>query len=183
MNWNKSGFKELEKRIMLIAENKKLVLDVPFIRFHYDPELELYCISELIELSKRLGAKDCSCELIWANELLLDALRRIDTIENWAKFEKNDKQIVYKDLSDSNKGLTSIIAEILSDKLGRKHPSHCAIILRVGSLFPFVHISSLLTRLESSIKCMLVIPYPGKEGEILNYQGDSINNYYRGEMI
>jgi len=107
----------------------------------------------------------------------------MDTIENWVKFEKEDRHTVFNDLSDTNKGLISVIAEILIDMLGEKDKSHCAIILRIGSLFPFVHVSSLLTFLEPKVKCTLLIPYPGKDGEMLNYKGESLNNYYRGQII
>lgn len=183
MIWDKSRFQKLESRIILTAQKKSAKIDVPFIIFLYEPSLELRCISEFTDLAKRLRVKEISAELIWLNKWLLDSLESIDTIENLAKFEKQDRHSISEDLSNMDRGLTSILTKKLSSHLSTKSISHCAILMRVGSLFPFVHVSSLLTLLEGVINCMLVIPYPGKDGEMLNYRGGSIKSYYRGVII
>ncbi len=183
MTWDNSRFQQLESRILLTVQGKRPSLDVPFIRFRYEPQDELRCISEFSALAKRLRVKEVSTELILLSERLLEALESMDIMENLEKFERTDRKSFFEDLANLEMGLPSLIAKKLSANLGDKDISHCAILLRVGSLFPFVHVSSLLTLLEGKVRCTLVIPYPGKDGEMLNYKGMSVKSYYRGEII
>lgn len=181
MVWDNSRFQELESRIMHIIQTKRYPLDVPFYRFYYEPQLELRCISEFERLIKRLKAKGISAELIWLNKWLLDSLQSIDSIDNLIAFEQQDRKSIFDDLSHPERGLVAIIAQRLTDHLFNKDISHCAILVRVGCLFPFVHISALLTLAEGKVRCILVIPYPGKDGEMLNYGNSILTRYYRGE--
>jgi hypothetical protein len=114
---------------------------------------------------------------------MLEALRQIYNIEKLQEFEKSDRRTIFEDLSNLDRGLPSLIANRLINHLKDKDISHCVILLRAGSIFPFVHVSSLLTMLEARVRCTLIIPYPGKDGELLNYRGKSVRSYYRGEII
>jgi hypothetical protein len=183
MGWESSRVQDLEARILLTTQGKRPMLDVPFIRFRYEPEQELQCISEFNALAKRLRAKEISVETIWLNTWMLDALRQIDTIEKLQEFERSDRLTIFQDLSNIERGLPFLIASRLINHLNDKDISHCVILLRAGSMFPFVHVSSLLTLLEGKVRCTLVIPYPGKDGEMLNYRGNSLRSYYRGEIM
>ena len=183
MSWDKSRMQELEARVLLTTKGKRPMLDVPFIRFRYEPEQELQCISEFNALAKRLRAKEISVETIWLNKWMLEALGQIDNIEKLQENEKSNRTTIFQDLSNIETGLPFLIASRLISHLSDKDISHCVILLRVGSMFPFIHVSSLLTLLEGKVRCTLVIPYPGKDGEMLNYRGNSVRSYYRGEII
>jgi hypothetical protein len=113
---------------------------------------------------------------------MLETLRKLDCLtDSFLKEERSNRKIIFHDLE---RELPKEIASSLSNHLTGKDFSHCAILIRAGALFPFVHMSNLLSLLEGYVKSTLVIPYPGnREGEILNYRGESIKSYYRGEII
>lgn len=182
MAWNDNRFERVLNRIIEVTKRRGNPTDVPYFRFLYDPELELKCITECKRLTKRLRAKGISSEIISFAELTLESLDQLGCLENdMLNQEKEHRDWI---LNDLERELPNLIVEKLRNRLKERDISHCAILIRVGVLFPFVHISTILTLMEGFVKCTIVIPYPGnKQGEMLNYQGENIKNYYRGEII
>jgi hypothetical protein len=175
-------FKLLEARIRETVAGKRHVMDVPYYIYLYNPEHEIEYLKEFKILASRLMRDGISVEMISLASLMIDSLQFLGCLnESFPEMEvKRRKEI----LMDLERELLKEISNKLKEKLKDKDISHCAILLRAGSLFPFVHISSLLGRLEGSVHCTIVVPYPGnKEGNMLNYQWENIRTYYRGEII
>lgn len=157
-------------------------MDVPYYRYLYPPNKELACLSEFENFCKILRSKGYSAECIYLSEIVVKGIENLGYVsDSVAEMEKSSPSLVEQNLENE---LVREIAEILKQRLGEKDISHCAILLRAGSLFPFVHISTLLSYLEGKVKCTLIIPYPAnKDGEMLCYKGETIRSYYRGEAI
>jgi hypothetical protein len=182
MGWDSTRFDALEMRIKESVAGKRHVIDVPYYIYLYDPELEVECLKHIKALASRLRRDGISVEIISLSSLMVDALQSFGCLDT--SILKNEERIREEIAKDLERELLKEIAKRLKEKLKDKDVSHCAILTRVGSLFPFVHISSLLTQLEGTVRCTLVIPYPGnKEGKMLNYQWENIRTYYRGEII
>jgi hypothetical protein len=182
MGWDSTRFDALEMRIKESVAGKRYVIDVPYYIYLYDPELEVECLKHIKALASRLRRDGISVEIISLSSLMVDALQSFGCLDT--SILKNEERIREEIAKDLERELLKEIAKRLKEKLKDKDVSHCAILTRVGSLFPFVHISSLLTQLEGTVRCTLVIPYPGnKEGKMLNYQWENIRTYYRGEII
>jgi len=182
MSWDNSRFDTLEKRIRECVAGKRHVIDVPYYIYLYEPELEVECLKHIKALISRLRRDGISVELISLSSLMVDALQSLGCLDN--SVLKNEEKIREELAEDLKRELLKEIAKRLKEKLKDKDISHCAILTRAGSLFPFVHISSLLTQLEGTVRCTLVMLYPGnKEGNMLNYRWENIRTYYRGEII
>jgi len=182
MGWNSTRFELLETRIRESVAGKRHVIDVPYYIYLYDPELEVECLKHVKALASRLRRDGISVEIISLSSLMVDAFQSFGCLNaSFLKDEEKKREEIAKDLE---RELLKDIARRLKEKLKDKDITHCAILTRVGSLFPFVHISSLLTQLEGSVHCTLVILYPGnKEGNMFNYRWENIRTYYRGEII
>jgi hypothetical protein len=181
MIWSKEEEKEFELEVLATLNGKKFI-DLPFYRYLYSPEEELNCIREFENFGKRLKNKGYYTETIYMSEILVQALKNLGFLEeSLFKIEESSFSEIEENLEEV---LTEEVVDILSIHLKNKNSSYCVIILRIGSIFPFVHVSSLLSKLEGYVKCTLIIPYPGnKEGEMLDYEGDNIRNYYRGKCF
>ena len=182
MAWDVERFKLLESRVLDSVSGRRHVIDVPYYIYLYEPELELECLSEFNALVSRLQTKNVSAESVSLATLMLKSLAQLGCLkETFLRVESNNRPVILEDLE---RELSNEISQYLKDQLKGKDHTHCEVLLRAGALFPFVHMSSLLTSLEGSVRCTLVLPYPGnKEGEMLNYHGSSIRTYYRGEVI
>lgn len=181
MIWNKEKAKEFESEVIATLDGKKFI-DLPFYRYLYSPEEEINCLKEFQNFGKILKNKGYNSEIIYMSEIMIQALKNLGFLEeSLLKMEEQSFLEIEENLENV---LTDEVVKILSEILIEKPGSYCAIILRIGSIFPFIHVSSLLSKLEGYIKCTLIIPYPGnKEGEMLDYEGDNIRNYYRGKCF
>jgi hypothetical protein len=181
MIWTKKEAQKFESVIIATLDGKKFI-DLPYYRYRYSPEEEVNCIKEFETLRNILKNKGYSAETIYIPEILVQALRSLGFLDDsLIKIEEKSFSEIEENLEDV---LVTEVAKILINHLKEKDISHCAIILRIGSIFPFIHISSLLSQLEGYVKCTLIIPYPGnKEGQMLDYEGDNIKNYYRGKSF
>lgn len=181
MIWSKEKEKEFELEVIATLNGKKFI-DLPFYRYLYSPEEELNCIKEFENFGKILKNKGYDTETIYMSEILVQSLKNLGFLEE--SILSMEEQSFFEIEENLESVLTDEVVKILSEILKDKDGSFCAIILRIGSIFPFIHVSSLLSKLEGYIKCTLIIPYPGnKEGEMLDYEGDNIRNYYRGKCF
>ena len=158
------------------------IIDVPFYVYLYEPRDELICLREFRDFVSRLNAKGMSAESISLSALMIEALRELGCLkEPVLKSEDKNRSVLAKDLG---RELPREIAKHLRSRFGDKDESHCVILLRASALYPFVHVSSLLSSIEGAVRCTLVIPYPGNNvGVMLNVKGLGARRYYRAEII
>lgn len=182
MVWDTECFEDLESRVIATIRGLRPVIDVPFYVYLYEPQDELVCLREFGDFVSRLNSKGMSAESISLSALMIDSLRELGCLEESVlKSESDDRSVLARDLE---RELPKEIAKNLRSRFGDKDESHCVILLRASALYPFVHISSLLSSLEGVVRCTLVIPYPGNNvGEMLNVKGPSARRYYRAEII
>ena len=180
--WDEKRFHRLEELIIATMEGKRPVVDVPYYIYLYNPSEELRALDEFQNLERRLRTKGFSTEIVWMPDLMISALRRFKLLDNGVISLERDRRASLK--SDLQRILPEEIASQLKDKLKGKEVDHCTILLRCGALYPFVHVSGLLSSLEGFVGCTMVIGYPGdKEGQMLNEKGETIRSYYRAEII
>jgi hypothetical protein len=182
MVWNIECFKDLESRVIATMRGSRRVIDVPFYVYLYEPRDELICLREFRAFVSRLNAKGMSAESISLSALMIEALRELGCLDKSVlESEDKDRSVLVRDLG---RELPREIAKHLRGRFGDKAESHCVILLRASALYPFVHVSSLLSSIEGAVRCTLVIPYPGNNvGEMLNVKGLGARRYYRAEII
>lgn len=177
--WDKKRFEELEEKIKSTAKGERH-MDVPFYRYLYDPSLELVCLKEFKALDKRLNKCRIKTKMISLAALMLDSIKSLDSVDLFFNKEKEEWKSIEEDLKRElgKEILNRVKEEVRNNKL------ECIILTRAGALFPFVHVSTLLSGMEGEVNCIVVIPYPGnKEGEMLDYPSSNTMRYYRGEVV
>jgi len=180
--WDEKRFRRLEDVIIATMEGKRPVVDVPYYIFLYNPAEELRAIDEFQNLERRLKARGFSAEVIWMPDLMISALKKFKLLDPEVVSLERERRVRTK--SDLERILPDEIVSQLKGKLKTKGVDHCAILLRCGGLYPFVHVSALLSSLEGFVSCTLVVGYPGdKEGQMLNERGETIRSYYRAEIV
>mgnify|MGYP001050155426 CR=1 FL=1 len=184
MNWDEERFAELERRLLATMRGSYAIADVPFFRFLYGPGgVEHTCIREFKKLVKRIDSEeDLSAECLYLSRLLMESLRDMGFLtEDMLGAERQERPTFITDLENN---LPQEISRRLIEHLKAKDLRHCAVLLRLGSLFPFVRVSQILQKIDSAISCVLVIPYPGsREGEMLWERGIDGNSYYRWQTV
>ncbi len=180
--WDSARFSQLEDRVLATLSGQRPLLDVPYYIFPYDPSLELRCLTECQALCHRLKAKGYSAEMVSLAAWLVDALDRLGCLDDgFLNHEVADRAMIQQDIQ---RELPKLLSERLWAELGDKPLSFCAVLVRLGSLFPFVHISTLLSAVEGHVGCTLVVPYPGSvDGGVLRFLNETEGRYYRAEVI
>lgn len=189
MGWPEM-MQDLQERLEGTLRGTYRPLDnVPFFRVQYPPVEEREALRQFRLLADRLRHQQfgVSCvSLLESFKQALTALMNCSTDElerQLVELEKGqDRCKLQYRLSEH---LPAELAKAVAAKL-RGMPRHSvAILLRMGSLYPFVRPSSLLSILEGCVDCALVLPYPGTTlGALLDAPpADPRGGYYRGEVI
>jgi len=180
--WDENRFRRLEDVIVATMEKKRPVVDVPYYIYLYNPAEELRALDEFQNLELRLKTRGFSAEIIWIPDLMTFALKKFRLLDSKMVSQERERRDSVK--SDLERILPEEITSQLKDKLKGKGVNHCAILLRCGALYPFAHVSALLSALEGFVRCTLVVGYPGDtEGQMLNEKGETIKSYYRAEIV
>ncbi|GFP19362.1 hypothetical protein HKBW3S03_00867 [Candidatus Hakubella thermalkaliphila] len=146
MPWDKERFNTLESRILATVAGRRPIVDVPYYVFTYDPGLELICLREFKDLHARLRQKGVQAECFSLAQWMIDTLEALGCLdESFAASEKSNRKMVAEDLE---RELAQGIVSRLTQTLAGRDVSHCALLIRAGSLFPFVHVSTLLSLIE-----------------------------------
>lgn len=184
MAWDEQKFAELERRVFATLRGEYSTGGMPFFRFTYGPGdgIELTAIKEFQNLAMRIEAQGFSARCIYLSQLLLESLSELNMLEDdLLKSEGSERETFELDLRNN---LPQEISQRLLRNLQNKDRRHCAVLLRLGSLFPFVRVSHILQKIDSVVNCVIVIPYPGtKEGEMLWHKGVDGNGYYRWHTL
>jgi len=180
--WDTDRFRRLEDVIVATMEGKRPVVDVPYYIYLYNPAEEMRAIDEFQNLERRLKARGFSAEIIWMPDLMISALKRFRFLDPDVASLERERRVSLR--GDLERILPEDIASQLKEKLKARGVNYCAILLRCGALYPFVHVSTLLSSLEGLVGCTLVVGYPGdREGQMLNEKGETVRSYYRAEII
>jgi len=181
-HWDSSRFTQLENRVLATLGGRRTLLEVPIYIFPYSPALELRCLRECNELALRLRAKGYTAEVHSLAQWFVDAVEWLGALEpEGIQQEIEDRNQVGEHLK---REVPKLLSERMQKELGSKDSQHCAILVRVGALFPFAHISNLLSVVGPSIQCTVVIAYPGnREGPELRFLNETRHSYYRAEIV
>lgn len=180
--WDEKRFRRLEEVLLATMEGKRPVVDVPYYIYLYNPAEELRALDEFQNLERRLKARSFSAEIVWMPDLMTFALKKFRLLDPEVVSMEGERRGSMK--GDLERILPEEIVAQLKEKLKAKGVNHCAVLLRCGALYPFVHVSALLSSLEGFVGCTVVVGYPGdKEGQMLNEKGETIRSYYRAEIV
>jgi len=181
MVWDPERFRRLEREVAETLAGNRPMKDSPYYIYLYHPRDEAETIENFTNLASRIK-KTYSAETIWLSDILRDTIRLLglDKPGGW-EIERDRRDEVERDL---RRVLPEEITRRLKESLRDKETSHCAILLRYGSLLPFVHLKSLLPSIEGVVRSTLVIPYPGEEvGRPLGLDPAEVGGYYRAKVI
>lgn len=181
MVFDPGRFRKLETEITQTLDGKRPLKDLPYYIYLYSPRDEAEAIENFTNLASRLDQKH-SAETIWLSEILTHTIKRLglDT-PGGREIEREHRDEVNRDLC---RVLPEEITSSLKERLRDKERDHCAILLRYGSLLPFVHLKSLLPSIEGVVHSTLVIPYPGeKVGQPLGLDPAEVGGYYRAKVM
>ena len=181
-HWDNDRFAQLEDRTIATLAGRSTLLEVPVYLFPYPPALELRCLKECDELALRLQAKGYSAEVHSLAEWFVDAVEWLGALEP----EGIRQEIEHRDQVGEHlkREVPKMLSERMQKELGDKGSQYCAILVRAGALFPFAHVSNLLSVVGPRIHCTVVIAYPGgRSGPELRFLNETRHSYYRAEIV
>jgi hypothetical protein len=182
MGWDNERMQKLEYTIEQTMLGKRPINVVPFYLYTYPPEDELSALREFKLMELRLKGKKFTVETLSMTSIFFTELEKwLGSDDPQELIEGEKDRIAFQE--DISREMIDHICNALVTIHQQKDRSNCTIITRTGCLFPFIHISNLLSKLEGKIQTTLVILYPGKEGYMLDYPTPSPNTYYRGEFF
>ena len=183
MPFKPDSFARMESRVEKTLRNETPLLDVPYYICLHNPKDEALVIEEFTNMAHRVNKKGFTSEVLRLSDIMIESLEERGLLED----EILDKEEeIRSDLeSDLHRVLLEDISRKLLNHLTGKDYSHCVILLRYGSLLPFVHLSGILQSIDGSIRCTLVIPYPTtiREGYPLDMKIKGHIGYYRAEVV
>ena len=183
MPLNRESFAKFEERLIETLKGKTALLEVPYYICLYHPKDELDALECFNNMVFRLNNKGFSAEVASFSQLMLDGLSESGLLSPEILGEEEQKR---GELERSIRNrLPEQIVEALKERLENKDVGHCAVLLRIGALYPFVHLKYILQSIDNSVHCTLVIPYPSDigTGHILNEISDDSIEYYRAEVV
>jgi hypothetical protein len=183
MPLNRKKFQRLEERVVETLEGRSPLMEVPYYLCVYHPKDELEILENFPNMVLRLKNKGFSAETIKLSDLMLDILSNSGLLSS--EIIQNEEEMREELERDLRRVLSKELVEVLKEKLKDMDVNHCAVLLRYGALWPFVHISHIFLSIEGSVKCTLVVPYPSAIGEgfPLNKKSKGIIDYYRAEVV
>lgn len=189
MGWNEVMTEVEDKLIRTIRGEFRPLDGLKVFRIQYPPNEEREGIHQFIELRDRLLAQGWQAQMMSLCDILHQTLieligcpeaeitRRLSEMES-----THDRQELFLQLSEN---LPTELANTIITRIGNLPKENIAILIRIGSLYPFVRSSSLVSHLEGRFRCTLILPYPGISlGALLDAPpADPHGGYYRGENI
>jgi hypothetical protein len=194
MTWDSSSFDALRAEVEASVRGARPVGGVPFYVYLYDPTEEVRCLRQFEAAARALANAASRVQSIYLGQILERALRATLYLGAGGKrAEARDRTALLQELSRPN-GLPSRITETLlagidgvCEPLRGGTQDSCAILLRAGALFPFVHVSQLLNALENQTGWTVVIPFPGgrhpERPETLRFLCETDGPYYRARIV
>lgn len=180
---NIEKFERFEERVKETLKEKSPLMEVPYYVCLYHPKDELEVLEKFSHTVLRLKNKGFSAETIKLSELMLEILSGSGLLS--PEIIQREKEMRKELERDLRRVLSRELVNVLKEKLKDKDISHCAVLLRYGALWPFVHLSQIFISIEGNVHCTLVVPYPSDigAGYPLNEKSKGIIDYYRAEVV
>ena len=180
---NIEKFRMLEERIVETVKGRNPLMEVPYFVCLYHPKDELEILESFSYMVFRLRNRGFSAETISLSKIMIDVLTSSGMLST--EITKKEEEIRDELNRDLRRILSRGLVNALKEKLENKDIGHCAVLLRYGALWPFVHLSHIFISIEGSIHCTLVVPYPSDigAGYPLNEKSEGIINYYRATVV
>lgn len=158
-------------------------MEVPYYVCLYNPRDELEILVNFTNLALRIQNKGYSCSNINLAKIMIEVLSKAGLLSD----NILDKEELLRDSLDGDirRVLSTELINHLKLELEEKKIDHCAILLRYGSLWPFVHLSYIFQSFEGNVHSTVVIPYPSDLGLgfPLNKRSIGLPDYYRAEVV
>ena len=183
MPLSREKFQNLEERVVETLQGRSPLMEVPYYVCLYHPKDELEILESFSHMVLRLRSKGFSAETIKLSDLMLEILSDRGLLSSVTTGREEEmREELERDL---RRVLSKELVETLKKMLKDKDVGHCAVLLRYGALWPFVHLSHVFLSIEGSIHCTLVVPYPSDigAGYPLNERSKGIIDYYRAEVV
>ena len=183
MPLNREKFQRLEERVVETLEGRSPLMEVPYYVCLYHPRDEIEILESFSHMVLRLRNKGFSAETIKLSDLMLKILSDSGLLSpDITRKEEEMREELERDL---RRVLSRKLVESLKERLKDRDVSHCAVLLRYGALWPFVHLSHIFLSIDGSVQCTLVVPYPSDigAGYPLNERSKGIIDYYRAEVV
>jgi hypothetical protein len=144
--------------------------------------------------ARALGGGGLNVQVVYLGQILAHALRgTLYLTEAGKRAEARDRSGLLRELSRPE-GLPAKVTTALLDgvdglceELRGGSQERCVFLLRAGALYPFVHVSQLLDRLENQTSWTVVVPFPGSHNparpETLRFLNETDGPYYRARII
>jgi len=183
MPLNRVAFQQLEKRVIETLKGKTPLMEVPYYVCLYKPRDELEVLENFSHMVLRLKNKRFSAEIIKLSDLMVEILDKSGFLSS--EIFSNEEETRDELSRDLRRELSEGVVEALKQRLINKEVNHCAVLLRYGALWPFVHLSNIFLSLNGCVQCTLVVPYPSDigEGYPLNERSIGIVDYYRADTV
>jgi len=178
---NRDKFVQFEERLFDTIKGRTPLMEVPYYVCFYNPKDEVEVQEEFSNLCRRVKTRGFSSEEISFAKLMIDIMEN----EGITEVLDNEMQL-REDLEKTlRRTLLPEMVKALKERLDGKTVAHCVVLMRYGATWPFLHLSHLLSAIENSVECTLVIPYPSKlgEGRPLDEPNMGIIGYYRCQVV
>lgn len=183
MPLNREKLQRLEERVMETLRGGSPLMEVPYYVCLYHPKDELEVLENFSQMVLRLRNKGFSAEALKLSDLMLEILSDSGLLSpEIIQGEEETREELERDI---RRVLSRDLVKVVKERLRDKNVNYCAVLLRYGALWPFVHLSHIFLSIEGSVHCTLVVPYPSDigAGYPLNERSEGIIDYYRAEVV
>lgn len=181
MDWVDERYEQFVDATIRMAVGRLPGYAFPHVILPYSPSAERTCISHVRMLPGRLTAHGLKSHLVPVGRVVAEVMPR------WAKqplAEAADYASLANALADVNAGLVPKVAEAIHREVSDVET--VIVLARLGALYPFAHVSSLLDALHGrGVRNTIAAVYPGTaDGMNLSFLGMAHpTGGYRGCVI
>jgi hypothetical protein len=197
MPWDDRAFEQLRDEVLASLGGAHSTTGVPFFLYPYPPTEERRAVDKFEQLAVVLRGKGHHVQMVYLGRLLASVLRsgsmQLYLGDAGKTAEKTSRAELQRELSRTD-GLPKKVADALlegvpavCEPMAGGSQNRCAVLLRAGALFPFVHVSQILNQLEQKTRWTVVVAFPGRtapgNGEALRFLDETEGSYYRARVI
>ena len=182
LEWREQVFRELTDRLLQALRSQTYSEAFLFV---YDPSLEEVSLKESDRLCKLLVGNGFTAEVVSLENLTADVIEWLSSsLGNGEKLWQLESEDPDSFLSLWTGQVQRSLTQKLLEVLAAKPSTHCAILVRAGSLYPFMHPSDLINSLRGQLRCRLVLLYPGEKREDgLSFLRQGLHYYYPASVF